>query len=78
MPQHDILLITELIVIILVVLFQFFHSLKVYLNIRMLSGIFDRPLFVRNGFIERKFLKNPDSLQANIIYTSGEDAVRMV
>jgi hypothetical protein len=74
MPQHDILLFTELIVIILVVLFQWYHSLKVYLNIRMLSGIFDMPLFVRNGFIERKFLKNPDSLQANIIYTSGEDA----
>jgi hypothetical protein len=73
MSTYDPLILAELIIIILVIGFQLFHSARSYLNIKKLAEIFDRPLTVKNGFVDRKFLENPDLIEANIVRTPGED-----
>jgi hypothetical protein len=67
------LIIAELIIIIFVIGFQIFHSVKTYLNINKLAGIFIQPLLVRNGYVDRKFLETPDSIEANLVHSPGED-----
>jgi len=76
MANYHPLLVIELVVIILVILFQLFHSVRVYRNIRKFSRIFMSFLYVKNGMIERKFLKDPDSLPSNVIYPEGDDTAR--
>jgi hypothetical protein len=73
MSTYDPLIVTEFIIIVLVILYQLFHTVRVYLNIKKLSDIFNRPLFVKNGYVDRKFLKDPDSIQVNVICTVGDD-----
>lgn len=72
MFHNNSILFAELVIILLVILIQLIHSLKVFLNIRKLQGIFDETLTVKNGFVEREHLKDPDSVLKNMIIPSDE------
>jgi hypothetical protein len=76
MSTYGPLILAELIIIILVIGFQIFHTVRSYLNIRELAGIFVLPLKVKNGYVDRKFLEDPDSILRNMIVSRDEnDAV---
>lgn len=55
-------------IIIIVVIVQVVHSTLVLKNIFLLKNIFNKLIIVKNGFIERRFLSNPESVIDHIIY----------
>jgi hypothetical protein len=73
MSTYGPLILAEGLIIILVIGFQIFHTVRSYLNIRELAGIFVRPLVVKNGYVDRKFLEDPDSIPRNMIVSPGEN-----
>mgnify|MGYP000909604527 FL=1 len=74
MSQGEFLYTVELVVILGVILFQLFHTLKVYRQTRGLRRVFDKLLLVRNGYVERRFLGQPEEIPAHMIYLSaGEE-----
>lgn len=65
---------TELIIILGVIIFQLIHTFRVYRQTRGLRAIFDKLLLVRNGYVSREYLGNPDQITGNIIYpAAGEE-----
>jgi hypothetical protein len=76
MSTYGPLILSEGIIIILVIVFQLFHSVRSYLNIKKLAEIFDRPLMVKNGYVDRKYLKDPDLMEGNIVVTPCEDELQ--
>ena len=73
MSTYGPLILAEGFIIILVIGFQIFHTVRSYLNIKELAGIFVRPLTVKNGYVDRKFLEDPDSIPRNMIVSPGEN-----
>ncbi len=63
----------ELMIIGLVIAFQLVHTFRVYLNIRSLRTIFEKLLLVRNGYVERRYLGNPDLISANAVFPQAGD-----
>ncbi len=58
----------EVVIILGVIIFQVVHFISVYTNITALKSVFNHLIFVKNGFIERKYLVSPDRVEDNIVY----------
>ncbi len=74
MSSTEPLYYTELAIILGVILFQLVHTFRVYHQARGLRRVFDKMLLVRNGYVERRFLGQPDLIAANMVWpAAGED-----
>lgn len=63
----------EIILIVGVIAYQLFHTTKVFKSITELKSIFDIPLKVFNGFIEKVKLNQSDNVFNEIFYESDVD-----
>lgn len=74
MSSAEPLYIIELVVILGVLSFQLMHTFRVYGLTRGLRRVFDKMLQVRNGYVERQFLGQPELIMTHMIYpAAGED-----
>ncbi len=74
MSSTEPLYYTELAIILGVILFQLVHTFRVYHQAHGLRRVFDKMLLVRNGYVERRFLGQPDLIAANMVWpAAGED-----
>ena len=65
----------ELAIIIIVICYQIYHSIKVYQNIIELKGIFDEKLKVKTGYIDKSEVKNNEITIENIaLFNDNEDS----
>ena len=65
---------TELVIILGVIFFQLVHTFRVYRNTRDLRTIFDKLLLVKNGYVERVYLGNPEQITAHMFFpVAGEE-----
>ena len=63
----------ELIVIIVVIIAQLYHSFNAYKNIHILKNIFTNFIIVKNGYIERQHLENSKTIKEHIFYFSDNE-----
>lgn len=67
----------EIILIICVIIYQLYHSRKVYFSIEGLKGIFNNPIVIRNGYIEKVNLQKKEKTRENIgfveVYNENAD-----
>jgi hypothetical protein len=61
----------EVILIICVIIYQLFHSSKVFLSIEELKGIFNKQIVIQNGYIERVNLKKKVKTLEDIVFIEG-------
>ena len=67
----------EIILIICVIIYQLYHSRKVYFSIEGLKGIFNNPIVIKNGYIEKVNLQKKEKTRENIgfveVYNENAD-----
>lgn len=68
MPSGEFIYTIELVVIVGVIFFQLIHTFRVYRQAHGLRTIFDKLLLVRNGYVERQYLGQPEFITAHIVY----------
>ena len=73
MHQNTVLFIIEIIIILSVICYQIFHSIKTYKKILILQDIFQYPIKVKNGYIERDKLSNNENPIEDIVFIEDGD-----
>src|SRR5690606_4401071 len=58
----------EALVIIAVIVYQLTLSTKLYIKITQFKRIFDKPLMVKHGYIEKDKLKNLEKNQNDVVF----------
>lgn len=70
---HNFWFYFEVVLIICVIIYQFFHSRKVSLSIEELKGIFNNRIVIKNGFIEKTNLRKKDKSLEDIVFIEEGD-----
>ena len=60
--------IAEILLIICVIIYQIYHTRKVFLDIQEMKGIFSKQLIIKNGFIEKANLKKKIKSIKDIVF----------
>lgn len=60
--------IAEILLIICVIIYQIYHTRKVFLDIQEMKGIFSKQLIIKNGFIEKVNLKKKIKSIKDIVF----------
>jgi len=58
----------EIVLIICVIIYQFIHSIRVFLSIEELKGIFNHRIIIKNGFIEKIKLGKKEKSLEDIVF----------
>ena len=72
---HNIWFIIEVILILCVIIYQLYHSWKVYVNIEELKRIFKHRIVVKIGYIEKVNLNKKEKTIDDIVFIYGDDDV---
>jgi hypothetical protein len=59
-------------IIVIVIVFQLIHTFRVSLSIKSLKELFNNPITVKNGIINKQFLVEPEKILDNIVFTEFE------
>lgn len=65
---HNFWFYFEVVLIICVIIYQFFHSRKVFLSIEELKGIFNSRIVIKNGFIQKVTLRTKEKSIKDIVF----------
>lgn len=73
-PSSDILPNIEFVLVVGIIVLQLFLSFQVYIKILKFGKIFDRPLNIINGYVEKSdFKTNRQNLEDYLIFNDNED-----
>jgi hypothetical protein len=84
---NDNLFYLEIVILIIIAVFQLYRSVRIYFNITELKNIFNNRLFIKNGFVEKVKLGNIENDSDEIQYDklgeesftaiAGEDIIKL-
>lgn len=70
---HSFWLYFEIVLIVCVIIYQLFHSGKVFFSIDELKGIFDNHIVIKKGFIEKANLRKEDKSLKDIVFIKSDN-----